>query len=293
MHRLLSRLARTSATFASLALLALIIGQFGAWHWFAELFSHFLPTYALAFLLAACCVRGHARWFWLACTLASLFWLAQPLALWQTPSFTANQRLIWYNVHLDNPAAAQESAHLLAHNADYLALAEIDLANSGWQALREHYPYGCEHREHSPFALALWAKTPLADCRIHFIDDYPYIRATLTDGTALYALHPPPPIHPALAASRQRYLQDSAAHIAGDRHAIVTGDLNLTPYSPLYRRFVRDSGLQAATPNYLPTWKPFYLNIDLAFARHLMLRTQALPWQYSDHRPLLLHWRTP
>lgn len=286
-------LARLSHTFALLALLAIILGQLGAWHWFAELFSHFLPVYALAFLLAALLTRTRRRGLWTGCTLASLIWMLQPFSLWQSAPFTASQRLIWYNVHLDNPAAAQESAQLLAHDADILMLAEINLAAPGWQPLRDAYAHGCEHRQHSPFALAVWAKTALRHCRVDFIADYPYIRAELADGTALYALHPPPPIHPQLARARRVYLHSVAQRIAQEPRVLVAGDFNLTPYSPLYRQFVRDSRLRAATLHYLPTWKPLYLNIDLAFARDLALRVDALPWQYSDHRPLLLHWRAP
>ena len=54
-------LSRRLAAFAWLALAALIIGQLGALHWLAELFSHFLPYYAAAFLLAACQTKNHQR----------------------------------------------------------------------------------------------------------------------------------------------------------------------------------------------------------------------------------------
>ena len=51
-------ITRTLDNFALLSLAALTCGQLGRLHWFAELFSHFLPYYAAAFLLAACLPRG-------------------------------------------------------------------------------------------------------------------------------------------------------------------------------------------------------------------------------------------
>ena len=66
-------MTRTLHIFALLSLAALICGQLGRLHWFAELFSHFLPYYAAAFLLAACLPRDK-YWcgFWVAATLASI-----------------------------------------------------------------------------------------------------------------------------------------------------------------------------------------------------------------------------
>ena len=208
-------MTRTLHIFALLSLAALICGQLGRLCWFAELFSHFLPYYAAVFLLAACLPRGK-YWcgFWTVATLASILWLLHPLSLANAPP--TGERLIWYNVHLNNPDAAGESAALLAEKADILALAEIDLDNPGWQRLRAHYPHGCQHQEASPFALALWSAEPLASCDIAYSSNFPYIRATTTDGTVLYALHPPPPISSALAAARIAYLHDTAARIAAE-----------------------------------------------------------------------------
>ena len=280
-------MTRTLHIFALLSLAALICGQLGGLHWFAELFSHFLPYYAAAFLLAACLPRSK-YWcgFWVAATLASILWLLHPLSLTNPPQ--AGKRLIWYNIHLNNPDAAGESAALLAEKADILALAEIDLDNPGWQRLRAHYPHGCQHQEASPFALALWSAEPLASCDIAYSSNFPYIRATTTDGTALYALHPPPPISSALAAARIAYLHDTAARIAAEPRALAVGDLNSSPYSPHYRALLR-----ATTRNILPTWLPLGLNLDHALVRHGQAHSKALLWHTSDHRPLHIQWSLP
>ena len=283
-------MTRALHIFALLSLAALICGQLGRLHWFAELFSHFLPYYAAVFLLAACLPRGkHWGGFWAVATLASILWLLHPLSLANAPP--TGERLIWYNVHLNNPDAAGESAALLTEKADILALAEIDLDNPGWQRLRAHYPHGCQHQEASPFALALWSAEPLASCDIAYSDNFPYIRATTTDGIALYALHPPPPISSALAAARITYLHDTAARIAIEPRALAVGDLNSSPYSPHYRDFLHTSGTTASTRYLTPTWRPLFLNLDHALVKNLSADTTPLPWQYSDHRPLRVDYR--
>ena len=270
-------MTRTLHNFALLSLAALFCGQLGRLHWFAELFSHFLPYYAAVFLFAACLPRGK-YWcgFWTVATLASILWLLHPLSLANAPQ--AGKRLIWYNIHLNNPDAAGESAALLTEKADILALAEIDLDNPGWQRLRAHYPHGCQHQEASPFALALWSAEPLASCDIAYSSNFPYIRATTTDGTAL-------------AAARIAYLYDTAARIAAEPRALAVGDLNSSPYSPHYRNFLHTSGTTATTRYLTPTWRLLFLNLDHALVKNLAADTTPLPWRHSDHRPLRVDYR--
>ena len=264
----------------------------GAHFWPAELFSHFLPYYAFLWAAAALLSTGRSRYLWGGMTLLATAWLLQPWP--QAPAAqTSGVRLLWYNVHLDNPDPAAETAALLPQQADVLALAEINLDDARWQNLRRHYPHGCQHQENSPFALALWAQQPLTACNIRFSGDFAYLRAQLPDGRVVYALHPPPPVNGRLAEARRRYLQQTAAEIAAETAPVMAlGDFNTSPFSPLLRRFTAQTGLQPQTPYWQPTWRPFFINID-----HVLSRTpahsQALPWQYSDHRPLLVVWPKP
>ena len=129
-------LARRLQTLAWLTLAVLLIGQLGALHWSAELFSHFVPHYAAVFALAALCLHNRWRYLWAAWALALTAWMLWPPVL--EPPDSAATRLIWYNVNLDNRDARGESARLLAADADILALAEIQLHDPGWQPLRQH-----------------------------------------------------------------------------------------------------------------------------------------------------------
>ena len=298
MHPVRRYFAKRLSLLAILSAAAFALGQLGAWHWFAELFAHFLPHYAAVWLAAALLCAGRQRLLWTVFALAAACWLAQPYSAWQRQPENAGaaaQTLVWYNVNLDNPDAAAESRALLAENADALALAEIDLADGGWQHLRTAYPHGCEHREDSPFALALWFRQPPQSCTVHTVETeaggFVYIRAEFA-GTTVYALHPPPPVSGTLSAARDRYLAEAAAHIRRERKVLAVGDFNDTFSAPSLRRFDTDAGgLDNTLPHIVPTWLPFGLHIDHILGRNAAVSARPLPWRHSDHRPIAVRWR--
>lgn len=279
-------------TLAILSLFGVVVGAFGQLFWAAELFSHFLPHYTLIFILATLFVSGVMRSLWATCAFVCSLWLINPQ--WKTePSFPLKWSLLWYNVNLNNPQPEKEIELINQYQPNILALAEINFNDQHWATLLKNYPYGCEHREHSPFALAVLSKKPLHYCGVYYVDNIPYIRAVTADLTAIYALHPPPPINRHLAQVRQNYLYTVAHHISADPNVLIVGDLNSSPFSPIFREFANITGANMHTQNYLPTWQPFGLNIDHVLSHSSTLNeveVKALPWQASDHRPLLVHW---
>ena len=276
---------------AILSVIALLVSQIlGRVWWFAELFSHFVAWYTLIFILAAILATSwRKRAIWAICAMGLGVWLAMPFqaALNTAPT----HKLLWYNVNLDNPNPDAETQTILAQSPDVVALAEIDTADIRWKSLQQHYPHGCTHAEDSPFALVVWARKPLADCQIHLIDDIAWIRAQLPDKTIIYAIHPPPPITQALAATRQKYLTEIATKIAQETvPVIVVGDFNATPFSPLFRDFMDESQTATAMRHFGPTWKIFGLPIDHVLTRQTLAQTHLLSWGNSDHRAILVSW---
>lgn len=270
---------------------AALLGQLP--HWLAELFSHFMPHYALVMLAAGLVCSGRRRTVWLLLGVLLTGLLIQPLPH-PVPPEQPQHSLLWYNVHLHNPDAAAESRRMVAWQPDVVALAEINLNDAGWQALRAAYPHGCEHRDDgSPFALVLWSRRPLDSCHVRFAGaaglDFPYIRAQMGP-TTLYALHPPPPVSEAMAIARNHYLHTTATEMAHDVQVLAVGDLNSSPYSPVFRHLTTVAGVAPQTLFALPTWQPLWLNIDHVLARNLRVSVQAMPWQGSDHRPMRVFW---
>lgn len=291
-HSVFKFVGRRLNTLAIISLCGVVIGAFGQLFWFAELFSHFLPYYTLIFILATLFGSGATRSLWATCAVICSLWLINPQ--WKDePNSPPKWSLLWYNVNLNNPQPEKEIALIKQHQPDIIALAEINFNDNRWSPLRQMYPYGCERREDSPFALALLSKQPLSSCNVYYVDDVPYIRAVTADLTAIYALHPPPPINSDLARIRQNYLYAAAQHISADPNVLIVGDLNSSPFSPIFREFVNITGANVHTQNYLPTWQPFGLNIDHVLSYSSLLnevQVKALPWQASDHRPLLVYW---
>lgn len=274
-----------------LAIIALLLGQLGKWNWFLELFSHFVSYYAVILMLAAVVVQKKPqRYIFAVLSGLLLIWLLQPISLFQAASSkTAQHSLIWYNVQINNPNPQREIDLILKKQPEILALAEINGEDMRWQPLCQAYPYGCGHREQSPFALELLSQSELAQCEVFSQDEIPYIRAQLIDGTAIYALHPPPPIDKELAKIRSDYLKAVHKKIAQEQAVLVVGDLNVTPFSPIYRQFA--SNLQATLPYYAATWIPFGLHLDHVLQRHIsMIEVEVLARSESDHRALWVKW---
>ena len=289
-HPTYTFITRRIQALALISLIGATLGALGNYHWIAELFSHFWAWYGAFFTLAILFARSHRqRLAWLIPTLFSAYWLFTPLPITINISAQQTHRTLWYNVNLDNPNPAAEITLIQQHSPNLIALAEINLDDTRWQPLQQAYPHGCQHQESSPFALALWSKTPLQSCHISYINDLPLIRAQLPNGTAIYALHPPPPINAELAQTRLNYLHQAAAQIAREHSVLVLGDLNTTPFSPVFRDFTASAQLQNAMTNITPTWFLFGLHIDHVLHRHAgNVQTTALPWGESDHRAILV-----
>jgi endonuclease/exonuclease/phosphatase (EEP) superfamily protein YafD len=74
---------------------------------------------------------------------------------------------------------------------------------------------------------------------------------------SLVAAHPPPPIKSALFKARNQQLEAIGKYIKSlSTPVIVTGDLNITMWSPYYKRLMSQAGLKNARQGFglVPTW---------------------------------------
>lgn len=91
------------------------------------------------------------------------------------------------------------------------------------------------------------------------------VRLVLDNGgrpLVLYAIHPETPRRPWKWRDRNNYLALTAQAARGDLQSsdvIVAGDWNTPPWSPFFVDFLRNSGLQAAIVDLLPTMTRFSL----------------------------------
>ena len=185
---------------------------------------------------------------------------------------------------------------------DILILMEVD---AGWLAgltdLRETFGHHIDHPLDNSYGMALWSRLPLSCVTVRdlLVPDVPSIRATvrLRDGreTALFALHPEPPVpfHPTEG-------RDAEIGLVGvettrtNLPAIVAGDLNDVAWSRTTQRFQRLSGLLDPRVG-----RGFYSSFDARFfflrwpldhlfhdARFRVVDLQRLEHVGSDHFPM-------
>lgn len=304
---------------AILSLLLLLIGQvLGRYSWQAELFSHFVPYYAMVLLLAGLIrpidnsrVKIGLRALFLVVGVGLIIYclpsyqlLKKSYELPKPPLTPPTVLLAYQNVNISNTDKANTLKQLTRHDPKILILLE---AGGDWseylkplkqKPLKQKYPVHCGHDESSPFAMQVFAQDKQTKCEIIYSNSQqkslPMIKLTLANQQVIYAIHPPPPINQQLADNRLHYLQSLHQRILqekADTAIMVVGDMNTTAFSPLYRDFIKGTNLQANTANGLPTWLPFAIGIDHILSNDGQantIRVKAMDWYGSDHRGFLV-----
>ena len=289
---------------AWLAFTGLCLGQLGGHHWLLELFAHFVPYYAVFMALGGlCAISKKQRIFFTICTLVSVFWCATPWPLNRSAENISNISeqaqpvyLLSYNVLFSNPQVNTESIWLAQLQSDVIFLTE---ASPSWaRALQplEDMTDHCAQYADSPFGIALYSRLPLTSCEVLYTShntSYPYIRAVLKNGVVVYGIHPPPPIDSTLAQERNAMLQALAIQIAQEQHnVVVLGDMNITPFSPVFQNFIQTANIHLTSPRIRPTWWPGMLSIDHVLVRkpENVVKTGRYGWQGSDHQPIWISY---
>jgi endonuclease/exonuclease/phosphatase (EEP) superfamily protein YafD len=107
----------------------------------------------------------------------------------------------------------------------------------------------------------------------------------------LVAAHPWPPISPAKAVERDRYLARIVSLVRSiDGPVLVAGDLNTTPWSHVFTDFVAAANLTGREP--VATWPAplgrFGIPIDHILGRRVAIDSTTVgPSLGSDHRPII------
>ena len=140
--RLLTFVRKRLLFLAYASLAALILGELGRFYWLPELFSHFVPYYAVILLLAT--LFSPQTWqkclFGLSAVLLAV-WMFTPLTNPPTPA-PAQQRFISYNLYIHNPHVASDLNWIGKQSADVVLLTEAETSMQIVQRLQDAYPHG-------------------------------------------------------------------------------------------------------------------------------------------------------
>nr|WP_314899649.1 endonuclease/exonuclease/phosphatase family protein [uncultured Deefgea sp.] len=282
-----------------LSLIGAGLGSFATHDWRLELFSHFLPFYIGAILLGGIFLpRWRMGLLLLVTILLVQLWVALSADDTESKRYIGPFRAIAMNLLVSNTEYRATEDWLLAQQPDLVLLTEATpLWQSNLPVLQRAMPYGCAAWEDSPFGIAVLLKTKPLSCEVLYTEPkdqlFPYLRLERANHTVVYGLHPPPPLGEELAAARNRALLILAQRIAAEEVAvIVLGDMNITPYSPLYQAFRHDAGLREVGFAGKATWSPMkglpVLPLDRALVRGLVGSLSLAPYLGSDHRAIVL-----
>ena len=286
-----------------------LAGFFGALDWRLEILSHFRIQYSAAFLLLAAVFAAGRRFRGAAGALALAALNAAPVLLFLLPPAPASStsgpplRAMLLNVNTShgNPARVRDA--IARETPDLLVLEEI---SADW--LRElapvlsAFPFQHAVPRHDNFGIGLFSRHPFESARVWTFGmaEIPTLFVDIRhDGRRLsvVATHPMPPASPELAAERNAQLDALARELAAmDSPVLLLGDLNVSPWSPVYRRFLVATGLQdsARGRSIQPTWPAGFplLWIPLDHALHsdglAVLARIIGPNVGSDHLPLIV-----
>ena len=274
--------------------------------WPFELFVHFRAQYAATALALAALLlsAGMPRLSLLA--IALMVFNALPLAqrAQAAPSGGActgtRFSVVTANVQYGNVDRSRFLQWLQSHPADLVVVQELTPAWAADLARLPAYPYRVMLPREDAYGIGVlsrWALGPVGPQDLAG-DGLPSLAGSVqVAGRPLrfVALHTRWPVTPGLAQARDRSLVAAAGLLAtGEGPAVVLGDLNATPYSPVYVDFLRASGMRDAAngSRWQPTWLagfwPLALRID-----HVLVSpglcvdgTEVGPAVGSDHRPL-------
>lgn len=304
-------LMRAAVRLPLLALLPMLAGFAGDWHWALDLCAHFRAQYAAALglgllaaawmyhwraallLLAGSLLNGHA---WLSAAGP----LPPPAAIVPGSELT----LLLANIHVGNPDLSRLQALIERENPDLIAVLELSPeADQTLAVLDTRWPVHARVPQDTPFGIGVWTRLP--DARVDVVSSDPLQHPTLrvqfrsAHASTVWITHPFPPIGAQGSRWRDSQLAELAEWLRGDEHAILLGDLNAAPWSAAYHRLRERAGLIDARAGHFP-WPTWYGSGGLSRALALPIDHALVGrgWRVvdfrvgpdigSDHRPLLV-----
>jgi endonuclease/exonuclease/phosphatase (EEP) superfamily protein YafD len=289
------------------------ISLFASLGWLADITRNFAFQYVLILLCSALAARflHRQRTLWVALLLA-VFHLAliapeMWFSDWPEPSPDAmSLRVLSANLDSDNRDMAEFSAMVQRTDPDFIVVIEI----TPW-SLGSLSPAmtGYVHREmilrEDDYGLGLFSRYPIKEAEVLYFAgrDTPTLKLRLTiDNRELVFLitHVTPPIGPTLSEQRNATLELLAKEANGlSGPVVLCGDMNVTPWSPVFEDFLRRSKLTATHQGfgYQGTWPtvflPFLVPIDHCFVSDgfTVVRREVLEGVGSDHFPVVLDLR--
>lgn len=251
-----------------LAIFSSILG----WNIVLELLSHFQIQYFLILTVLLVILLFSKRTIPIlislfCCTLVALFILPWfiPNNLIVSDSNAVKVKILSANVNIFNNDYTPIINLIEIEQPDIAVLIEV---NKKWvnqlEILDPDYPYSLGDIQYQALNVIVYSKRPLNNSKIDFWGETPHtspvIEAQQTlDNTTfdLLAAHPLPPFKPSFFQSRNNYFDRMSEWARSQTNPIIIiGDLNITVWSPYYKKLIRETNLKNTRKGFglLPTW---------------------------------------
>ena len=249
--------------------------EWGGMSFLLEKFTHFKVQYSFLFLMAGLTLvlLGNFRW----ASLAFLGFCMNVIPVYQfcyrdpgsPPSNRSTKlKILHFNVLTSNQNYAACIAAILAKEPDILGLVET---SQQWldhlKALDTLYPYAHKIPRDDNFGITLFSKHRLLNTREESFGHYAtptIISEVELDNQIITVIltHPLPPIERQYFHGRNEQMRGLADFIQHQQlPTILIGDLNMTPWSPYFLKFIQNSGMVASSQGFgwNATWPQFPL----------------------------------
>jgi endonuclease/exonuclease/phosphatase (EEP) superfamily protein YafD len=277
---LLKRLWVFTAVTLLLLTLTTTLSLFARHHWGADLCANLRTQQVIAIAAIMLVVILYRRWRLLALSAVLMVihfpWYVSAIVGAADADQPADMVVMVINVLTSNRNFHMIEEQIAEASPDALAVLEIGtpLARTLEKSLATTYPHQiCLPQDDGNFGIALYSRHPLLHVERFTLNvaSIESIAATISKGEKEYrivATHPLPPLGTSGFTERNEHLQRLATRVAefrsqhSDISMIVVGDLNLTPWSPLFSDLEATTGLTRAGKGYgvTPTW---YADIEV------------------------------
>ena len=275
-----------------------------------ELAAHFRFQFALLCLLLPLFFLLLRQKTPLIFSLILISWNIWEIAPWYLPAEKPDPgrgqplKVLMSNMLYSNPDISRLHELILHELPDVVIIVELNAEHVAlMERLGQRYPHRLYNTSFKPaFGIGVWSRGPMDAWEVVLGPaGVPSIYASLQwDGQPLHLLatHPFPPVDQAAFTLRNGQY-DAIARFLADKNGsiMLIGDLNVTPWSPYYRKLLSETGLYNARRGFgiEPTWPtdlPPALRIPIDHAL-LSPALQVQKWQTgpdlgSDHLPILL-----
>lgn len=293
--------------FITVMLLSLT-GYLGNVHYLFDLTAHFKLQYLIATLIALIWFSfvRHKSLILLSLICAGLN--LSTIVPWYLPQLQpAIQRgqplrVLTVNVLIENTNYEPTIELIREEQPDIVAIVE---SSFDWikamRSVEDVLPYSVESPRARAFGIVLYSKYPLTLETVETFDapkDYHLVAtANINDRPAkIVALHPPPPRDKLLFEHRNRELIEIGKYVQTvSQPVIAMGDLNITMWSPNYKKFINQSNLINTRIGFgiLPSW-PAHIPVLQIPIDHILVNskiqvnnTRIGPNVNSDHLPVI------